>query len=132
MRRIYITTILCLSALFVFAQTDREFWFAAPDVSSVHGSGNKNGSPIYFHVTAVYPTTVTIERPADPGFTPITFDLAQLEHRTIQLDAFMTYDQIENYPLPLATGVQQKGFKITADPGEVTEYYELDNFYNHS
>lgn len=119
-------------------QTDTEFWFAAPDVSSVHGNGAKNGTPIYLHVTAQYATTVTVSRPADPGFTPFSFDLNDLEHRSIRLDATvlpngetLPIDEIENYPsADLVDGVQNKGFLITAHPGEVTVYYELDQYYN--
>ena len=123
--------------LFMFAlagaQTDNLFWFAAPDISSDHGSAPKNGAPIYLHVTAVLPTSVTISQPANPAFTPITFDLDELEHRTIQLNAIMGIDQIENYPQSLPqppANIQKKAFKITSSPGDITVYYELDNYYN--
>jgi hypothetical protein len=98
-----------------------------------HGNAPKNGAPIYLHITAVLPTTVTVSQPANPAFTPITFNLDELEHRTIQLDAIMGIDQIENYPqsLPqLPANIQKKAFKITSSPGDITAYYELDNYYN--
>jgi len=135
----YITRSLCMLLLLgpggfnLLAQTDNLFWFAAPDISSAHGDVPRNGSPIYLHVTAVLPTTVTISQPANPGFTPIVFTLDELEHRSIQLDAIMGIDQIENYPQSLPqppANIQKKAFKITSDPGDITVYYELDNRLN--
>lgn len=133
MRNRLLTLILCFTATVAVAQTDNLFWFAAPDVSSVHGNDPKNGAPIYLHITAIQATTVTVSQPANPGFTPITFDLDELEHYTIQLNSLMGIDQIENYPQSLPqppASIQKKAFKITSDPGDITVYYELDNYYN--
>lgn len=123
---------LILSITILNAQTDTEFWFAAPDVSSAHGIGARNGTPINLHITAQNATTVTVDRPADASFTPIVFNLNTLEHRTIRLDgALLAINEIENYPSgDTSLGVQNKGFRITAGPGQVTAYYELDQFYN--
>jgi PKD repeat protein len=133
MHFIRLSFLLCLLSLTGFAQTDNTFWFAAPDISSVHGDPPRNGAPINLHITAVYATHVTISRPADPGFTPIEFDLNEMEHRSIRLDNYpgLAIDRIENYPMPdLVTGVQDKGFLIEAEPGEITAYYELDQYWN--
>ena len=133
MKRLIPTLIIAFFALVAKGQTDNLFWFAAPDISSDHGNAPKNGAPIYLHVTAVLPTTVTITQPGNTSFTPIVFSLNELEHRTIQLDAIMGIDQIENYPQswpqPPAS-IQKKAFKITSTPGDITVYYELDNYYN--
>jgi len=127
-------SIFCLSA---YTQTDNLFWFAAPDVSSVHGSGEPEGGdgrPIYLHFTAVLPTTVTVSQPANPAFTPITFSLDEMEHQSIKLNNIIDVARIENYPmnLPLdpSDSIQNKAFLITAGPGEITCYYELDNYWN--
>ena len=131
MRYILYIVFILLCSTTVRAQTDTEFWFAAPDVSSEHGNPPKNGAPIYLHVTAAYSTHVIISRPADPGFTPVEFDLLPQEHQTVQLDGLLTIDEIENYPsADLINGMQNKGFKITASPGEITAYYELDQYWN--
>ena len=93
----------------------------------------KNGAPIYLHVTAVLPTTVTISQPGNRNLHADRIHLDELEHRTIQLEAIMGIDQIENYPraLPLTPASRQKkAFKITSSPGDITVYYELDNYYN--
>ncbi|MBN2482073.1 MAG: gliding motility-associated C-terminal domain-containing protein [Bacteroidales bacterium] len=128
-----LTWIFCFITSLAAAQTDNLFWFAAPDISSVHGTAPQNGAPIYLHITAINATTVTVSQPANPGFIPIIFDLDELEHRTIRLDALMGIDQIENYPQSLPqppASIQKKAFKITSDPGDITVYYELDNYYN--
>src|SRR5512133_3757827 len=133
LRKLALIVFLAICSLWTTAQTDNVFWFAAPDISHIHGNAPQNGAPIYLHVTAVLPTTVTISQPADPTFTPIVFALNELEHRTIQLDNIMSIDRIENYPQPLTAlpvNVQKKAFKITSDPGDITVYYELDNYYN--
>jgi hypothetical protein len=124
---------LILQATVLFSQTDNLFWFAAPDVSSVHGNAPQNGSPINLHVTAEAATTVTISQPANPSFTPITFQLGERELRSIRLDTFVTISQIENYPTTWPAppgGIQNKAFKITSEPGKIAVYYELDNTYN--
>ncbi|MBN1950583.1 MAG: PKD domain-containing protein [Bacteroidales bacterium] len=129
----FVSIVLLCTVTIGFSQTDNTFWFGAPDVSSDHGNTPKNGAPLNLHITAVYATHVTISRPADPGFTPIEFDLTELEHRTVRLDNYpgLAIDKIETYPMPdLATGMQDKGFLIEAYPGEVTAYYEMDNEFN--
>jgi gliding motility-associated-like protein len=121
---------LFLSAFLLPAsgQTDNLFWFAAPDISSDHGDPPKNGAPLRLHITAVHATTVTIERPADPSFTPLTYDLDELEHVSIRLDNIIPINQIECYPNPSVK--ENKAFKITSNPGEITAYYELDQYWN--
>jgi PKD repeat protein len=133
MRVVKLVIFLSILAQTVYAQTDNTFWFAAPDISSQHGDNPWNGAPLNLHVTAVHATHVKISRPAEPTFTPIEFDLAEMEHRTIRLDTWpgLAIDHIETYPMAdLVTGVQNKGFLIETDPGEVTVYYELDQYWN--
>ncbi|HEX2394190.1 MAG TPA: hypothetical protein VHI78_02530, partial [Bacteroidales bacterium] len=133
MRKLIFSVFFVLVTHYANSQTDNLFWFAAPDISSDHGNAPKNGAPIYLHLTAVLPTTVTITQPGNLSFTPIVFDLDEMEHRTIQLDAIMGIDQIENYPQSLPqppASIQKKAFKITSSPGDITVYYELDNYYN--
>ncbi len=128
MRRIiYLFSYILVLNLSAFGQTDNEFWFAAPDISASHGSWNfwgGDGRPLYLHMSAVYATTVTIDRPADASFIPITFNLAQGESKSLHLDAMMPLDEIECY----ANGtVENKGFRITSEPGEITAFYEANN-----
>jgi PKD repeat protein len=136
MKKLAVIIVGLISFINIYAQTDNLFWFGAPDVSSVHGDPPRNGAPIYLHVTAVQPTTVTVSQPANPAFTPITFALNQLEHRSIRLDNIPGFDisMIETYPqpwpLPPGNLIQKKAFKIVSTPGDVTVYYELDQYWN--
>ncbi|MBN1415472.1 MAG: PKD domain-containing protein [Bacteroidales bacterium] len=130
----YIIIIIIISA-FVFrvsGQIDNEFWFAAPDITDNYGPNPSNGAPINLHFTALYATTVTISQPLNPLFTPVVFSLADLEHKSIRLDELIPINFIETYPRALTdpTAIQSKGFHITAYPGEVSVYYELDNKLN--
>lgn len=130
-RRIHqFTFIIFLSVICsnLYSQIDNEFWFASPDVTERYS----NGVPINFHFTALYATTVTISKPADPSFAPVVFSLIDLEHRSIRLDALIPINFIETYPRALTdpTAIQPKGFYITAYPGEISVYYELDNKNN--
>lgn len=136
--RIFIILLLCFS-FFIKAQTDNEFWFAAPDVSSQHSCGpnppnNFNGTPISMYVTAEQATTVTIDLPADTSFNAITFTLNAGEHRKVNLVAPYNPSRFENYTMewPLAVGhtVQKKGIHIVSSPGNITAYYELNNQCN--
>lgn len=79
----------------------------------------------------MYNTTVTISRPADPTFIPYTFNLAQQQTQEIRLDANpainnLTVPSIETYARAAAAPdfIQNKGFLISAYPGEITAYYE--------
>lgn len=131
--RFYLAVFLLMLFSGIKAQTDNLFWFGAPDVSNVHGDSPWNGAPIYLHITAVTATTVTVSQPANAGFTPITFSLDELEHYTIRLDDIMGIDKIETYPqaLPLTpANRQKKAFKIESNPGNITVYYELDQYWN--
>ncbi len=134
---LFILTIIL--PLIVKAQIDNEFWFAAPDVTSGHSCGANppnagNGTPINLYVTAEQATTVRIDMPANPAFTPIEFYLAANEYRMIKLAAppYGPYNpaEFENYPNQYPLGVQNKGIRITSDPGNITAYYELNNNCN--
>lgn len=115
---------LILNLFHLNGQIGTRFWFAPPDVSWDHAQDSK---PLNLHITAVYNTHVIISRPADPGFTPIEFDLNQQQTQTIQLDAILAVTDIEVYARDRFAGnfLQNKGFLIQSDPGEITAYYEL-------
>ncbi len=112
------------------AQTDTKFWFAAPDISHKHGGDmNGNGRPFYLHLSALERTEVTIDRPSDPFFPDTTVSLAEGESFSLRLDNLMPglWKDIE---VKADGKVQPKGFEITATPGKVTAFYELNGLYN--
>jgi hypothetical protein len=64
----------------IFAQTDTEFWFAVPDLSSGHCE-----KPYLQLISLDQPAAVTITQPANPSFQPIVRDLAAYDYSTINL-----------------------------------------------
>ena len=53
------------------AQSDREFWFAAPEVTSQHSD-----NPIFLRFTTyAKDAIITIDQPANASFTPIIINL---------------------------------------------------------
>lgn len=109
----------------LFAQTDREFWFVAPEVTSGHGNA-PGGEPIYFRISSLtLPSNVVIEQPANPGFTPINVSLGANETQTIDMTPFV--DFLENYP---ENSILNKGVHISASE-LITAYYEVAEEYNN-
>jgi len=114
---IFILSVVSLSSMNLLAQTDTEFWFAAPEVS-IHNSTFDR--PIIVRLTAYnQPSTVTISQPANPGFNPIVVNLPANSSNSIDLTNWI--DQIENKPPDV---VLNYGLLITAST-PVTAYYEV-------
>ncbi len=130
----------------ILGQTDNEFWFVAPNITSGHpNTKNKHhpGSvPIYLTLTSMdLPATVTIEQPANKyhastnpeGFKDIVVTLPANTAKTLTLvkhamdheDSIMLKN-LEN--IPYAT-VNNKGIRITAT-NLITAYYEVAQYYN--
>lgn len=98
-----------------YAQTDTEFWFAAPAVTKGHAN-----KPIVFRITSYdKPALVTISQPANASFKPIVIQL--LSNQMIPIDVTDYLSQIESMPSlnPLNTGI-----KITAT-NNISVYYEV-------
>ena len=120
--------LLWISVLFASAQTGHEFWLAAPNISKNHAN---NSIPLNLHITALYKTTVTISRPADPNFKAFQIELNDQESDVIRLDTDPRCQtdvaDIEVYEKAQSSAdfIQNKGFLIKASPGEITCYYEL-------
>lgn len=106
-----------------FAQTDREFWFAAPDVDAVDDPlYGKYDRPIYLRLTtAALPATVTLSLPANTTFTPIVTTIAA--NSTFTLDLTNWIDLIENFE---ANQINNKGILIQSN-ADITAYYEVNS-----
>jgi hypothetical protein len=118
-----ITKILFLSVILVLclfnasAQTDTEFWFAAPEVST--GSSLFDRS-IYIRISTLqHASEVTISQPANSNFTPILVNIGANTTRTINLTGYI--ETIENKP---ANRILNYGLLITAST-PVSAYYEV-------
>ncbi|GAL86305.1 hypothetical protein CHU_1799 [Sporocytophaga myxococcoides] len=97
------------------AQTDKEFWFAAPKVSSKHGN-----SPVYLRFSSFENSAnIEVSVPANKAFKPIKFSLSAFSSRSIDLSSYLgmlecTPDQI----------VLNKGLHITSTE-IISAYYEI-------
>ncbi|MEI6142218.1 MAG: gliding motility-associated C-terminal domain-containing protein [Mariniphaga sp.] len=104
-----------------FAQTDTEFWFAAPEVSA---HTNNYDRPIYLRISSYdKPTSVTITQPANTNFTPITLNIGLNSFVSVDLSQF-----IETIEVKPANQVLDYGIKITST-NSVSIYYEVASTY---
>ncbi len=96
------------------AQTDRKFWFAAPEITVGHGD-----SPIYMQLaSSTSPATVTISQPANPGFIPIAVALPANSATRIDLTARLA--AVETAHNVIAnTGI------LVESTADITAYYEV-------
>ncbi|WP_051312760.1 gliding motility-associated C-terminal domain-containing protein [Sporocytophaga myxococcoides] len=97
------------------AQTDKEFWFAAPQVSYKHGN-----KPVYLRFASFEnPTKIEISIPANNAFKPIVLSLNAFSSKSIDLSAYLgllecTPDQ----------SILNKGLHILSTE-IITAYYEI-------
>lgn len=93
----------------------REFWFAAPEVTSMHGD-----RPLFLRVTSFdQAAVITISQPANPAFGTITQTL--LANTTKSIDLTSKIDFLECKP---AGKVLNKGLLITSTR-DISAYYEV-------
>ena len=124
-RGFLLTFLLLTQAVNSFSQTDVEFWFVAPEITSGHPSSGGGGEPIYFRVSALdLDAEVRIYQPANPAGLDITITV--LAKSTVTIDATPWIDDLENKPANL---VLNKGVHIVSD-NLITAYYDEDEFYN--
>lgn len=115
-------TILCCLALIAgtalcSAQTDTTFWFVAPEVANSHGD-----RPVAFRVTSQgQAATVTLSMPANPNFSPVTWNVPANGTRSVIYSNNDTLDIIENKP---HNTLLNKGFLIEST-SPITAYYEV-------
>lgn len=112
-----------------FAQTDREFWFAAPDFTSGHGGPNGD-EPIYLRfATFDVSADVKVEIPAYNGGTGYIIDeftMGVQDYYSIDLSAIKSLVETNH---PIDAPPYETGIKITST-NLISVYYEFDSFYN--
>lgn len=102
------------------AQSDREFWFAAPEVTSQHSD-----NPIIFRFTTYSKDAIiTIDQPANPSFSPITFNVPA--NQTYSLPFTQYKEIVENKP---GNTELNYGIRIIAT-ASISAYYELASANN--
>lgn len=119
--------LLSLFTLFILnqsnAQSGTEFWFAPPDVTYLHAS--PGGVPIYLNMsTFSQPVTVTIDQPANPGFTPIVRNIPA--NGSLQEDLSLFVGDLETTP---TNTVLTTGLRIVSTD-TIMAYYEVSNTNN--
>ncbi|MEY2596798.1 MAG: hypothetical protein RI965_2070 [Bacteroidota bacterium] len=102
------------------AQSDIDFWFAAPDLQQAHGD-----RPIYLRIaTSKQPAEVTISLPANPNFTPIVISIPADTSVSVNLTTYI--DLIEN---TANASIQKKGLRVQST-SRITCYYDIANTWN--
>ena len=103
-----------------FSQTDTEFWFAAPEVTSQHSD-----NPIFLRFTTyAKDAIITIDQPANASFTPIIINLVANSTYSLPFTAYK--EIIENKP---SNTELNYGIRITAT-ASISAYYELASANN--
>ena len=123
-KTITIIIFLFLAAFKSFAQTDTEFWFAAPNVTTGHDGGS-----LAFNIrfsTFDLPAEVTISIPANPDFEPIVRNLDANDTETVGIDPDDYFDFFANFP---PVQVRNRGVLIEAT-NNITAYFEISTPYN--
>lgn len=119
-KQIFLFTLSLISVSFLLAQTDTEFWFAAPPVTSEH-----ENTPEVFRISC-YATTavVTISEPANPYFSPYNVTLLPYSSTTVQVTPQL--NMVENKP---GDKILNYGIRISAT-ANISAYYEVGIKYN--
>lgn len=120
---VLVAFIVLVSPFVSYGQTDTEFWFAAPRVTTGHGANG--GEPIYLRMaSANLAATITISIPANPAFIPIEINLPANTAHTEDLSAYR--GMLENEPFDQ---VLNKGILVEST-NLITAYYEVGTFNN--
>lgn len=100
----------------VNAQIGREFWFAAPEVTSQHAD-----NPVRLVVSSLEKAVdVAISQPANPAFKPINVSLSANTTRSIDLSSWLNLIETKPADVIVNTGLF---IKATQD---ISIYYEVD------
>ena len=123
MRRIIPFLVFLFTYFNVFSQSGTEFWFAPPDVTFSHNS--PGGVPIYLNMsTLASAATVTVDQPANPGFTPIVINIPANSSHQEDLSAYVA--DLETAP---TNTVLSTGLRVVSDE-IIMAYYEVSNTNN--
>ena len=119
-RSLFLLFFLLMQSIGAIAQSDIDFWFAAPDLQQLHGD-----RPIYLRIaTSKSPAEVRISIPANPSFAPIVLNIPADTAISVNLSG--SIDLIENVA---NNTTQKKGLRIQST-SRITCYYDIANSWN--
>ncbi|MFN4808300.1 MAG: PKD domain-containing protein [Bacteroidota bacterium] len=119
-RSFFLLFFLLMQSIGAIAQSDIDFWFAAPDLQQSHGD-----RPIYLRIaTSKSPAEVRISIPANPSFAPIVLNIPADTAISVNLSG--SIDLIENVA---NNTTQKKGLRIQST-SRITCYYDIANSWN--
>ena len=117
MKRLLLFIVLFGVRLGCVAQTDTEFWFAAPDLEANHAQ-----TPVRFCVVSYEAAaTVVFEQPANAFYAPQTFQIGANDCHVYDVSDIVSMVETQPY-----NTVLNYGFHIYSD-SPVSIYYESDN-----
>lgn len=109
-----------LSFQYGYAQIDKEFWFAPPDVTSGHGE-----SPIMIRLATLdQPADIEVWIPAKYSYPLYSVSLTPNQSKTIDLSSII--NQLETKGIDQ---VQNTGLYIKST-SPISAYYEIGHFFN--
>ena len=125
-RRIAILGIaILLFSLKGLAQTDTEFWFAAPEVDSTHADSS------IMRFASVNAVDITLDIPANPSFTPITF------HLNANTDTLIDWNRIGSGKIDNKHAIENTAYDRAVNKGihivgtdKFEAYYEVKTLPN--
>ncbi|GHU69314.1 hypothetical protein FACS189413_08020 [Bacteroidia bacterium] len=118
MKKFLCIVYLFVSAVNAFAQTGAEFWFAAPQLIT-DGSSSRNRVRDLTFVAYSEAVAVTVEMPANPGFTPVKVNIPANTMHTLHLESYSNIMLTQP-----ANAVVNTGIKITST-GKISCYYAI-------
>ncbi len=103
-----------------WGQVDDEFWFVAPEVTSLHGD-----SPVLLRfATFDVPANVVVDMPANSNYLPINVTIPA--NSAVSIDLTDSLSWYENQPFD---EVLDKGIHITST-ADISAYYEVNRINN--
>jgi gliding motility-associated-like protein len=120
--RYLICSLFILLSFTSTGQIDKEFWFAVPYANPTNGR-----IPVFLRIQAYsLPATITINIPANPGFTGKTITLNANQATSLDLSSWLT--NLEN---KTENTVLNRGLHIVST-NEISVYYELYGSSNYA
>ena len=130
MKRLYRYGFILLVFLLFFkstthAQTDTEFWFGVPDITSGHPSSGGGGEPIYLRIATLELESLIRVEIGDNNIV-VQPDTLIPPYTSFTVDLTSYLDDLENDDYGI---IEEKALHVTGS-NKITAYYEEAEYYN--